>query len=100
MVVTDCLRAYITVLPPSPESYHCSANCICKKRSLTVKIKGAHYKEKEGVRIPHGSNKKRWIAVLQLRQLAIGSVVRDAQGRDVKANLNLGGMKCLERDRQ
>lgn len=50
--------------------------------------------------IPHGSHRKRWVTVLQLRQLVIGSVVRDAQGRDVKANLNLGDIKCLERDRQ
>lgn len=64
-----------------------------------MQTKGAHYKENEGEHFPHGRN-KRWITVLQLPQLAIGSAGRDAQGGDVKANLNPGGMKCLERDRQ
>lgn len=40
------------------------------------------------------------VTALQLRQLAVGSVVRVAQARDVKAILNLGGIKSLERDRQ
>lgn len=80
-----------------PQKFPLFWSCRRKKRSLTVQTKGAHHKENEGVHFPHGSKK---ITVLQLRQLAIGSVGRDAQGRDVKANLNLGGMKCLERNRQ
>lgn len=69
-----------------------------KKRSLTVQTKGAHHKENQAVHFPHGS--RMCLSVLQLGQLAVGSADREAQGGDGKANLNLGGMKCLERDTQ